>query len=553
MLRIHRLIITVVLFLSFNVFAAININPGLTGAWYNPETSGQGFFIDAIAENQQLFIGWFTYLSNPQSNEHQWYWLTAHGNYIDGVAELTLVKTTNGQFDMATTVENTVVGHASISFDSCLTAVFDYQLDEFNLAGQIPLTRLSPDVYCAENLNSEPSDPLAKNFPPVVSQVVITQLNNAIQIEYDLTDSEADRSEVNLEVLYGLNSSYSLPVTYLSGHVGYPVLNGNNKTIYWDYLNDSGFQDLQIDQFKLKITADDKYVSTLQDIIDSVSEERIIEDIQAIEGIRHHQAFPMGLNNTRNYIKAEMSKHKLLVEEQTFIHLGSQGVNIIGTLNAQPATDEVYIIDGHYDTVSSTPGADDNASGTAGMLEAMRVLSQFNTMKNIKFIAFDKEELGLIGSRYHAANLNQNELIKGLINFEMIGYTCSGQPECVNFPNADTSIYNIKSSFANTLSETFVQIGATHVPELKITAVTDDGDRNFRRSDHAPFWDLGVDALFLTDGANFRTPHYHQTTDKLGTLDTTFTTQVVKTAVGTLATLAQIHHTGYAVSDTLEL
>ena len=51
----------------------------------------------------------------------------------------------------------------------------------------------------------------------------------------------------------------------------------------------------------------------------------------------------------------------------------------------------------------------------------------------------------------------------------------------------------------------FVTIGDRHVPGLKIVSVFDDGDPNFRRSDHAPFWDIGVDALMISDGANFRT------------------------------------------------
>jgi hypothetical protein len=552
MYSLKRIIASLVLLFSLNAVATIPINAGLSGSWYNSETSGQGFFLDVIEANQTVFIGWFTFLPDPQTNEQQWYWLTALGSYENGEAELVLYETSNGLFNVGSAVERTVVGNASISFNSCDSAIFDFQLEPFNSAGQIAITRLTPDVYCAENLNQEPNDPLANNFPPVVSQVVLTQLNDLIGVEFDLDDSESDRSEVSLAVIYNQDSIYEIPVVHLSGHIGYPVLNGENKTIYWDYLNDTGFQALQIDQLKLKVTADDRYVNTIQDIIDSVSEERMIADIQAIEGVRHH-SFPNGLAQARNHITAQMEMQNIPITNQSFNHLGSVGINIIGTLQGQDSTDEVYIIDGHYDSVTTTPGADDNASGTAGMLEAMRILSQYNVGKTIKFIAFDKEELGLIGSRYYVNNRNHNDIIKGLINFEMIGYTCTTQVECINFPNADTSIYNIRSSFSDSLSDTFLNIGATHVPELKITAVLDDGDSNFRRSDHAPFWDIGVDALFLTDGANFRTPHYHQVSDKLATLDTAFMTQVVKTAVGTLATLAQVSHSGYAVSDTLEL
>jgi len=269
--------------------------------------------------------------------------------------------------------------------------------------------------------------------------------------------------------------------------------------------------------------------------------------------VRHHLVDTLFMEATRNYIRQQMQTRQLPVENQNFVHQGDTGVNIIATLQGQSENPDVYLIDGHYDTVITSPGADDNASGTAGMLEAMRVLSQFNSKHSIRFIGFDKEELGLRGSRFYAAQLPNDHNIAGMINFEMIGYTCTGQPECVNFPNADTSIYNIRSAFATTLSDTFNQIGATHVPALKITPVTDDGDPNFRRSDHAPFWDRGVDALFLTDGANFRTPHYHRLTDRLSTMDTEFMTQIVKTAVGTLATLAEVTHTDSDISPLLNV
>ncbi|MGJ8663539.1 MAG: M28 family metallopeptidase, partial [Marinicella sp.] len=533
------------------VQAAVNINAGLSGTWHNNLIPGQGLFLDVIPANKTLFAGWFTYLPDSQAENNQ-YWLTLQGPYSGSVADLSIFKTTEGQFNDISEIQTIQVGIATLIFDSCTAARFNFQLDEFGIENSINLNRVTPDVFCSENSDNEPQQS-SLNFPPEVAAISLSENNQSIIIQFSLFDPENDLMDLKLTVLGAQNQQHEIPVAYLQGHVNYPVISGEHKTISWDYLNDIGFQALNIDSFQIQIEADDLYVSNLQEIIDSVSEERLIADIQAIEGIRHYQSFPAGLTTARDHIKTQMTEHNLPFVEQVFNHLGSEGVNIIATLEAENTTQEVYIIDGHYDSVSRTPGADDNASGTAGMLEAMRVLSQFNSKKNIKFIAFDKEELGLVGSRYYANNITTGEQIKGLINFEMIGYTCREQPECVNFPNADTSIYNIKSNFANTLSDTFLQIGATHVPGLKITPVTDDGDSNFRRSDHAPFWDLGVDALFLTDGANFRTPHYHQVSDRLITLDTEFMTQVVKTAVGTLAILAEISHTGYAVSDTLEL
>lgn len=532
--------------------ADIPINPGLSGTWHDNGIPGQGLFIDVIPAGQVLFAGWFTYVpegADPSAPV----WLTLQGQYQGPVAELTLYRTDNGRFNTPTAVENVPVGLATLSFASCTTAELTFQWDEFNLSGTIPLHRVSPDVSCAEYVNDTPPQLSQLNYPPTVSNVTIEQTVEGLRIEFDLSDAEQDLLALSFQALGPNDQVHDIPVAHLTGHVNYPVLTGVDKVVLWHHSQDGGFQALDFEVLQIRVEADDRQFSTVQSIVDLVSEDRLVADIVALEGVRHHQFGPLGLAKARDHIRAQMASRPIQLEEQIFGHQGDAGINLIGTLLAEGDTDAVYIIDGHYDTVGTTPGADDNATGTAGMLEAMRVLSMFNSQAHIKFIGFDKEELGLVGSRYHANHIEPNEDIQGLINFEMIGYTCSGQPECVNFPNADTSIYNIKSRFADTLSDTFMQIGASHVPALKITAVTDDGDFNFRRSDHAPFWDLGVDALFLTDGANFRTPHYHQSSDRLPTLDTAFMTQVVKTAVGTVATLAGVNHRGSATSPVITL
>lgn len=76
---------------------------------------------------------------------------------------------------------------------------------------------------------------------------------------------------------------------------------------------------------------------------------------------------------------------------------------------------------------------------------------------------------------------------------------------------------------------------------------------NFRRSDHARFWDAGIPALFINDGANFRNPHYHQPTDRLDTIDLAFMTNIVKTTVATIARLAGLQHSGISLSPAFHI
>lgn len=408
--------------------------------------------------------------------------------------------------------------------------------------------------------SANPQDDLTSNFVtkpiefnqiPEVNDLALSFDSDStkLAITYTVTDEENDLLSIKIYQVFLDGNERSISESFLTGEVENVRSSNSEKSIVWNIESDSSFK--ATDRFRIKIEADDGFANDLSQLISLVDSSRIKNDIQNFQGVRHYSGNPSHLENSREYIRAQFKDHQIVQFDQKFPNRSTQGINIIGSITGDEGEHEYYIIDGHYDTVSSTPGADDNASGTAGMLEAMRILSQFNFKKGIRFIGFDMEELGLVGSRFYARNITKDENILGMINFEMIAYTCKGEPECKDFVNADSSIYNIRSSFASTMSDNFLEIGNTYVPELKITAVMDDGDPNFRRSDHAPFWDIGVDALFLADGANFRNPHYHKSSDELKTLDIAFATNIVKTTVGTIAKLAGFNHKGSAISTTI--
>lgn len=535
--------------------ADVKINAGLSGSWHDPNVDGQGLLIDVVVDQSNLFAAWFTFSDEPpvaDAADHQ-RWMTMFGAYSGNLAQMTLFRPTGGQLNVPQPVETTPVGTASLVFHSCTEATFDYLINDPGLSGTIELERLSPDVFCQEIADNDPGSDSEYNLPPSIESITVMDSGSTLTVNYSLADPENDVMEIQLDVVGQSGQRYRIPEAHLSGHVGYPVVRGDSKLAQWHYTQDTDFQSLGINGFQLEIIADDRYVENLQEIIDLVSTERLVADIEFMQGVRHHAVDPVHLEATRQYLRDEMANRQLVPVNQRFTWQGSEGVNVYSTLQGANDDGNYYAVDGHFDTVTTTPGADDNASGTAGMLEAMRVLSQFNSETSIRFIGFDKEELGLRGARHYVANLPGDENVLGLINFEMIGYTCTNQPECVNFPNADTAIYNIRSSFATNMSDVFNSVGATHVPGLKIVSVLDDGDPNFLRSDHAPFWGIGVDALFVSDGANFRTPHYHQPTDTIDKFDVEFMTRIVKTAVGTLATVAGVTHTGSQTSEFITI
>lgn len=194
--------------------------------------------------------------------------------------------------------------------------------------------------------------------------------------------------------------------------------------------------------------------------------------------------------------------------------------NIIGTLPAQRRAKkaETIVIGAHYDSVD-TPGANDNASGTATMMEIARVLSKEKLAYDIKFIAFGAEEIGLVGSYNYVSSLNKKELdnIVAMINLDMVG---------VGDTIGVMTVKNDTESFVADLAEDYVKTFGHHYER-----------RTSNASDHVPFEEAGIPVVFLDYGPD---PYYHTKEDSLDkiqkenlynmcTLVTTLTYDMAKT------------------------
>ena len=132
------------------------INPGLNDAWYNPDTDGQGFFINVFPEAELVFVGWFTYETGsrpdpvPTSHLGEPYhrWLTATGGWQGNRATLDITNTSGGVFDDPAPVTNSPPGSygtMEIEFHDCATATLTYELSAIGEAGQIPIRRIVDD------------------------------------------------------------------------------------------------------------------------------------------------------------------------------------------------------------------------------------------------------------------------------------------------------------------------------------------------------------------------------------------------------------------------
>ena len=220
-------------------------------------------------------------------------------------------------------------------------------------------------------------------------------------------------------------------------------------------------------------------------------------------GERHPSSSPHHLLHVKTYLSAQFREFGLAVELYPFEAWGETYHNVVATLPAQKQVPPL-IIAAHYDTVEQSPGADDNASGLAVMLEAARTLCRAPRRRPIRFIAFCLEEENLLGSRAYVASLQKaKQSILGAIVLECVGYARSepgSQHIPPGIPVAVPSIGDFLAIVGNQSSVGLIQAiensAKRTVPALKTIslAVPGKGDilPDTRRSDHAAFWDQGL-------------------------------------------------------------
>ncbi|WP_432979389.1 M20/M25/M40 family metallo-hydrolase [Dactylosporangium sp. CA-233914] len=214
-------------------------------------------------------------------------------------------------------------------------------------------------------------------------------------------------------------------------------------------------------------------------------------------------------------------------------------VNLVAEIEGGTSDDAVELC-AHWDTVADSPGADDNASGVAGVLEAARALRDADLpARTIRFCLFGGEEAYFDGSLAHQALITPRT---ESIVFEMIGFTSPVQrfPEqlegLVEPPEHGDFIALVSDEHSQGLLARFVR--HLQVPALPLV-LPDFAREVAMRSDHVPYWDAGRRSLLVTDTADYRNPRYHREDDTADSLDYDFAAGVVKAAVRTITELAQ--------------
>lgn len=257
--------------------------------------------------------------------------------------------------------------------------------------------------------------------------------------------------------------------------------------------------------------------------------------------------------NAQAYIAHHLQSAGFAVQEVGYTIEGFPCTNLVARMLPEQGERPLLVIGAHYDTVPTSPGADDNASAVAALLELARWIGPQLAAAPprtgcLQLVAYDLEEFGFLGSWQHCAEMEKAGVnLRGMISLEMLGYTDQRPgsqqlpPDLAGrYPKVGNFIGIVSNQDSRELLEVVTQAMKTvNGLPVEFLAVPGRGEAlpAVRLSDHSPFWDRGYPALMITDTSFLRNPHYHQPTDTPETLDYPF---LAKVTAGVCAAVRQL-------------
>jgi Zn-dependent M28 family amino/carboxypeptidase len=277
------------------------------------------------------------------------------------------------------------------------------------------------------------------------------------------------------------------------------------------------------------------------------SKDRLYNDVLRLTSISPARNYSNmeSLNKAAGYIKSELEKLDCQVKEQLFEVDGRTYKNILAYFDGS-SNEERLVVGAHYDVCGNQPGADDNASGVAGLLETARLLhEQKPTLRHpLELVAYCLEEPPYfasedMGSAVHARSLHEQGVkVKSMVCYEMIGYF-SDEPHSQKFPNQELAKhYPDTGDFIVVVGKTGQETYTDHLRDLmRAHSSIDVQSVNLPASfglvglsDHRNYWKYNINAVMINDSSFLRNPHYHQPSDTIDTLNFEKMAAVVKGA-----------------------
>ncbi|TDR22772.1 M28 family metallopeptidase [Marinicella litoralis] len=281
-----------------------------------------------------------------------------------------------------------------------------------------------------------------------------------------------------------------------------------------------------IDSFNTTVKSGSPNVLQLVNLVDA---DRWLADIVTLSGWSRRTG-ETGNDSAANWIAAQFKLMNLQVSQPSFQVGQNTTQNIMGIQLGQTRPDDWYLVGGHMDSVptGNAPGAVDNASGCAAVIEMARVLSQFKFAGTLIFICYSGEEQGLIGSEFHADTLineGNDSKIKLALTLDMVGYTSNSKHQL---------LIESSATYQNLMNE-MAQNAAIYAPGLTVLTTT-----NYFGSDHVSYINNGMPGLLSIDVDWGVYPDYHQNTDLPENINLTQGEYIIKTNLATIADNATV-------------
>jgi len=264
------------------------------------------------------------------------------------------------------------------------------------------------------------------------------------------------------------------------------------------------------------------------EMIESVNNTILESYIQEIEKFGPHPTGSDSIVDVEEYLFNELSSMNVSVKKDSWVNKKYSGNNIVATQTGKQDSG-IIIVCAHYDTVTISPGSDDDGSGVASVLMMAKIMSEYSFNATIKFILFSGEELGLLGSLSYAEKAKENdENIIGVLALDKIGYAKKFKDGKIIRHHADSNSEWMIDIGEDISKKYFNEIG------LELTKYPFDPS-----SDHRAFVENGFCGSNLVENA--LNPNYHTSEDLLEHMNISYLSKVCKLSVGIISTIAHIN------------
>jgi len=281
---------------------------------------------------------------------------------------------------------------------------------------------------------------------------------------------------------------------------------------------------------------------------------RIVNTL-AVQFPSRNGLYARNLSRAAGFIEEEFSSLGFKVTSQIYGTHSTRVRNLIVEKKGKNASKAWLVIGAHYDTVVGTPGADDNASGVAGLLELARLLREYENERTMQLVAFTLEEppyffSSKMGSRVYARQLKADGAgVQVMMSLEMIGFAGEGLKQTYPFPlmrqlYGYPGVGNFIGIVGNVRTRRLIRFIHQAMRKSCRVGVESLSAPGFLPplylSDHSSFWKFGFPAVMITDTAFLRNPHYHKPSDTPDTLNYRFLAEVIKGLYHATVTLDQM-------------